>query len=263
MTRTITLAGAAETARLLTPRFEAAGFDLHWLGRGQPEPDRLDVVFLTPKDLLECEALLFEEQRFARREAAPRVIIISATLSPRFVRALRGRVPKTIALVDAPLVGSPRQIGSGQGSFLVGAGQAEFDGVKPVLAALARSVELMGEFGAGSAAKALRDCFAAATSAMTRSALDWAGAQGIEEGRLVRLLQTTFDTRNAAKQIDPAALVVNTLPGDEAGVTLVRSVETALDTALKDVHLVPPRGLHPAPASRPHTTPTRSSRQVH
>lgn len=243
MTASITIAGTGSAARIFAERLAAKGQDVACLSRGDREPARLDCLILVPRDILECEALLFEDDRFARRAAGPETILLVATLSPRYVRALRARVPGTIALVDAPVVGTSRQIEAGLGSFLLGGDEDAIAPLMPILEALGRSAARMGEFGAGAAAKALRDCFAAATSAMTRSALDWATAQGIEESRLVRLLESTFDTHGARTLGDPAALVANALPGDDAGAVLVRNVENALDVALKGVHLTPPRAL--------------------
>lgn len=243
MTRSITIAGNGAAAPFFAERLAGMGHEVACLPRGDAEPARLDLVFLLPRDIIECEALLFDEARLARRAAPPAAIILCATLSPRYVRALRARVPAAIALIDAPVVGTQRQIEGGVGSFLLGGETAAIAPLVPMFDRLGRSAARMGGFGAGAAAKALRDCFAAATSAMTRSALDWASAQGIEEGRLIRLLESAFDTRGAGDIADPAALVANALPGDEAGVTLVRNVENALDLALKGVHLTPPRSL--------------------
>ena len=243
MTRSITLAGSGLAAAPFGLRLAGQGYEVFALPAGMAEPPELDLLILLPRDLIECEELLFEKARFARRPDGPEAILICGTLSPRYVRALRARVPKHIRLIDAAVVGSTRQVEGGQGAFLVGASAEDFTLSAPIFGAIGRSVELMGEFGAGTSAKALRDCFAAATSALTRSALDWAGAQGIEEERLVRLLEATFDGDGTARTPDPAAHVTNTLPGDEAGIALVRNVENAIDIALKGVHLTPPRNM--------------------
>ena len=243
MTRPIVIAGTGFAARHFAERLAARGHEIACLTRGDSEPAQLTTLILLPRDIMECEALLFEEARFARRSDGPTAIVLCATLSPRYVRALRARIPATIALIDAPVVGSPRQIEAGLGSFLLGGETAAISQMVLLFETLGRSATRMGDFGSGAAAKALRDCFAAATSAMTRSALDWASAQGIEESRLVRLLESTFDSRGARALGDPAALVAHALPGDDAGATLVRNVENALDAALKGVHLTPPRSL--------------------
>lgn len=201
----------------------------------------LGVLLLLPRDILDCEELLFEKQGFARNSPALEVIILAATLSPRYVQALRGRIPGRIALIDAPFVGSARTVEMAQPSFLLGGEAAVIDRMRPIFDILGHSNVVMGGFGTAMAAKALQDCLAAASSAMTRSALEWAEAQGIEETRLVSLLEATFSQQMPCAIHDPAGLVANARPGDDAGAVLVRNVESALDKALAGAHLNPPR----------------------
>jgi 3-hydroxyisobutyrate dehydrogenase len=208
----------------------------------------LRVLILMPNDILESEALLFETAAFARKAPDLETIILSATLSPRYVRALRARISKKIALIDAPVVGSLRQVETEQPTLLLGGAPEAIAKLKPIFDILARSCTVMGGFGTAMAAKALQDCLAAATSAMTRSAVDWAEAQGIEEARLTELLEVTFG-RHMPCARDPAALITKALPGDNAGAVLVRNVEAALDTALAGVHLNPPRNFEQAIAT--------------
>lgn len=202
----------------------------------------ITTLLFLPRDIMESERLLFEEEAWAKTLPGLQTIIIAATLSPRYVRALRGRISRRIALIDAPVVGSARTVESGQASFLVGGPADAIERMQPLFALLGNSSTRMGEYGTAMAAKALQDCLSAASSALTRSALDWAEAQGIEETRLVPLLEATFGMRMSRGAIDPATLMANALPGDNAGAMLVKHVESALDTALKGQHLTPPRG---------------------
>ena len=204
-------------------------------------PDATDTLLFLPRDIMESERLLFEEAAWAKTLPNLQTIVISATLSPRYVRALRGRIARRIDLIDAPVIGAPRAVESGQALFLVGGPVAAIERMQPTFDILGHATTRMGEFGTAMAAKALQDCLSAASSALTRSALDWAEAQGIEERRLMPLLEATFGARVERGNIDPASLMVNALPGDNAGATLVKHVESALDTALKGQHLTPPR----------------------
>lgn len=232
--------GTNSSAAPFAAALRAAGWPVADLSRGLPEGEVQTLLFM-PRDILESERLLFESQAWAKTLPGLRRIIIVATLSPRYVRALRGRIQRDIALIDAPAVGAPRAIESGQCSFLLGGPAAELDAVEALFDLLGRSHARMGEFGTAMAAKALQDCLSAASSAMTRSALDWAEAQGIDETCVLPLLQATFGQGLPCALTDPASLVANALPGDNAGEMLVRNVESALDRALKGVHLTPPR----------------------
>lgn len=243
MKHLVTIAGAGTAAPHFARRLAGAGYSLCNLADGDKEPATLDLLLLMPRDIMQCEEMLFEQARFARRAKGPSAIILSATLSPRYVAALRARIPGTIALIDALPVGTPREVESGQCGILLGGTLASVTALSGFFACLGQNPSHMGAFGTATAAKTLRDCFAAATSTMTRSALDWASAQGIEEGRLVRLLDSSVGAGHPRSAGDCAAMVPNTLPGDNAGATLVRNVESALDLALKGVHLTPPQNL--------------------
>lgn len=217
------------------------------LNAGEDAEGVTTLLFL-PRDIMESERLLFEEEAWAKRLPSLQTIIIAATLSPRYIRALRGRIAKRIVLIDAPVVGAARAVESGQASFLVGGPAETIERMQPLFALLGSTTTRMGEFGTAMAAKALQDCLSAASSALTRSALDWAEAQGIEQTRLVPLLEATFGGRMTRGAVDPATLMANALPGDNAGAMLVKHVETALDTALKGQHLTPPRDFGASPA---------------
>lgn len=245
MTQDFGIAGTSFAAQPFLHRLRTAGVSVRPLGalasalvNDLEGPEHL---ILMPRDIMESEALLFETEAYAR---LPRVklIVLSATLSPRYTRALRARVPARVALVDAPFVGSVRQIETGLPSFLLGGEPDVLDRIQPLFDILGHATTRIGGFGTAMAAKVLQDCLAAATSAMTRSAIDWAEAQGIEEGCLASLLEATFGPRLQRVPGDPAALVTKTLPGDDAGVVLVRKVASAIDAALAGVHLNPPRG---------------------
>ena len=56
-------------------------------------------------DIDQTDAVLFGAQNFSAIPSLTRIIICS-TLSPRYVRDLRARVPSHITLIDAPMSGA-------------------------------------------------------------------------------------------------------------------------------------------------------------
>ena len=60
---------------------------------GPDDAAGIETLLLTPRDVMESERLLFEDEAYARRLPSLKVLILSGTLSPRYVRALRDRVP--------------------------------------------------------------------------------------------------------------------------------------------------------------------------
>ena len=244
MSTDIGIAGTSFAALPFLNRLKDAGLAVRPMGTLSgavtADLDGPEIMVLVPRDIMESEALLFEAEAYARMPWV-RLIVISGTLSPRYTRALRARIPARVALVDAPFVGSHRQVELALPSFLLGGEAEALDRIQPLIDILGHGSVRMGGFGSAMAAKVLQDCLAAATSAMTRSALEWAEAQGIEETRLVSLLEASFGPNLPRTVTDPASLVTNALPGDDAGIVLVKKVESAIDAALAGVHLNPPR----------------------
>ncbi|MCV2868055.1 NAD(P)-binding domain-containing protein [Defluviimonas sp. WL0002] len=249
--------GVAGSSRLAVPalrllrdaRFEATGFAS---GGGQTAQDAtefakgLGTLIVMAADVAETEALLFDTDALVTRAPALETLIICATLTPRYIRALRHRIPHRIAVIDAPALGSFRQAAEGRLTFLVGGAVEAVEGAKPVLAALGQKVERMGSLGAGTSAKVLRDFLSASGSAMTRLALDWAEAQGLDEPKLLDMLQASPARPLVAAECDMSEFGMDTPASDETVMSLIRDVEGALDAALSDAHLTPPAALRDA-----------------
>ena len=202
--------------------------------------DGLDTLILLPVDIAEAEALLFEEEAFAKTAPHLSRIVISATLSPRYVRALRGRIAPGIALIDAPFVGGQRAIEEARVNFFLGGPADDVRRVTPIFELLGRCAARMGDFGTAMAAKVMNDFLAASSNAMTRIALDWAQAQGIDEARMVEMTGGVF-AQTPATLNQEIIEFMQPGSGDASCVsTLVKDVECALDTALASAHLTPP-----------------------
>lgn len=247
------LAGSARVGLPMLARLNAAGIPAASYGlapaggAAQSRDDAgaadfamgLRVLILTAGDIAEAEALLFETAALARRAGSLQTIIIAATLSPRYVRALRGRIGEAVALIDAPFTGGMRAAAEGRLSFLLGGGRDEIARLQPLFDILGRQSHHMGAYGTAMASKVLSDCLAATSTAMTRIALDWAEAQGIDETQLLEMIGASLGRNPGGPGTEPAG-------PDSAGETmshLISEVEGALDTALTGAHLIPPRAM--------------------
>jgi 3-hydroxyisobutyrate dehydrogenase len=197
----------------------------------------LRVLILIPRDIAEAEALLFEVDALAKAAKSLETIIIASSLSPRYVRALRGRIPATISLVDAPFSGTLRAAEMGNLSFFLGGRRDEIDRLLTIFGALGRNSVRMGGFGSGIAAKVLSDFLTASSNAITRIALDWAEAQGIDESRLLEMTKTSMGSNILMQGYEMADFGAS----NEAIAALMKDVEAALDAALAGAHLTPPR----------------------
>lgn len=232
------------TARAFDPRALAAGTQ----GGGfthdaESFRDGLRTLFVCTDDLLECEDILFDGPAFAKTAPDLETIVIAATLPPRFVKALRGRVKPHITLIDAPWSGTMRMAQRGALTMLLGGPSEAVAALAPILAPLAASSERMGGFGSAMAAKVMKDFLSASSTAMTRLALDWAQAQGIEERRLLNIIEGGRGQLAAGADLpDHCPQIVPHL-SEGVMAALVKEVECAFDAALAGASLTPPNAI--------------------
>jgi 3-hydroxyisobutyrate dehydrogenase-like beta-hydroxyacid dehydrogenase len=183
---------------LLRAGVETWGFDIRppdafgdFAGRMIADPAafaaRCDVVICVVRDVTQTERLLFGAQGLLRRGGAIRSLVVSSTLSPRWLAGLPSRAPG-LALVDAPMSGAVVAAEEARLSFMLGGQDADLDRLAPLFAAMGRVSHRMGPFGAGMTAKVLNNFVAASSVVAVRQALDWADALGVDRARLLALM---------------------------------------------------------------------------
>lgn len=224
--------GFGMLANLRKAGFDARGFDVRPMaGVGQDVAafaDGLETLITVVRDSAETDAVLFEEQALVRSASDLKRIVISSTLSPRYVKALRARVPDRITLIDAPMSGAQVKAEAGTLTFMTG-GPA--DQVMPALQAMGTTIHDMGDFGAGMTAKVLNNLLAASHTAMTRLVLDWADMQGLDEGKLLALINTASGQNWLASGFNEIEFARDGYAEDNSIGILFKDVAAALDIA--------------------------------
>jgi 3-hydroxyisobutyrate dehydrogenase len=212
--------------------FEALGFDIRPMDGIDIDPSafahRLDTLITVVRDATETDALLFDEQALVSKAPALQRIVISSTLSPKYVKGLRSRIPDHITLIDAPMSGAQVKADAGTLTFMTG-GRA--DEITPLLQAMGENIHHMGDFGAGMTAKVLNNLLAASNTAMTRLVLDWADAEGVDESKLLALINTASGQNWLASGFEDIEFARDGYdPNNTIGI-LVKDVASALDIA--------------------------------
>ena len=155
--------GAPMATRLLQAGHELTVWN-RTLGRAQPLAAGGATVAGSPADagagaafaitmLATPEALkevVLSEHGLVRALGPGQVYIDMSTVGPDTVRSIAARVPKGVTVVDAPVRGSISQAAEGRLEIFVGAGDEDFERVRPILEALG-SVVHVGGLGAGAA----------------------------------------------------------------------------------------------------------------
>ncbi|WP_299028745.1 NAD(P)-binding domain-containing protein [uncultured Sulfitobacter sp.] len=190
----------------------------------------LDTLITVVRDIDQTDAVLFGDQNLAAIPTLIRIIICS-TLSPRYVRDLRARIPSHIALIDAPMSGAQIAAEEARLSFMIGGDAADIDGAMPLFAAMGKHFHRMGDYGSGMQAKVLNNLLAASNTAMTRLVLDWADDAGLDISALLDLIHTSSGQNWLASGFNSIEFARDGYTEDNTIAILVKDIASALDAA--------------------------------
>ena len=232
--------GMGMLRNLQSAGFHARGFDVRPVaGIGTDVAafvDGLTTLITVVRDTKETDALLFDDQAVVTQAPALQRVIISSTLSPKYVKGLRARVPERIALIDAPMSGAQIKADAGTLTFMTGGSSEQ---IAPLLDAMGTTIHHMGGYGAGMTAKVLNNLLAASNTAMTRLVLDWADAEGVDEAKLLALIHTASGQNWLASGFEEIEFARDGYDPDNSIGILVKDVASALDIAPDDALALP------------------------
>ncbi len=216
---------------------DAMGFDVVDPGLGHITTNimafapSLETLFSVVRDEEQTNALLFDVQNLMGTAPNLRRIFICSTLSPRYVRGLRDRIPNHVTLIDAPMSGAVVAAENRTLSFMLGGSDNHIAEATPLLALMGEHFHHMGSFGAGMQAKVLNNLLAASHTAMTRLVLDWADEAGLDTKHLLNLIETSSGQNWLASGFDTIEFAKHGYAPDNSIGILVKDVAAALDSA--------------------------------
>lgn len=232
--------GFGMLASLRAAGFAAKGFDIRALAGVETDIDHfadgLATVFTVVRDSAETDALLFDDQALLSKASDLRRIVVSSTLSPRYITHLRTKIPPHIAVIDAPMSGAQVRADAGTLTFMTG---GDTDAIMPALQAMGSEIHDMGALGAGMTAKVLNNLLAASHTAMTRLVLDWADAAGVDEERLLRMIDSASGQNWLASGFEDIEFARDGYQADNSIGILFKDVAAALDIAPDEATQLP------------------------
>ena len=193
----------------------------------------LETLITVVRDAAQTDDVLFGAQNMVNRASKLARIVICSTLSPRYVKALRDRVPAHITLIDAPMSGAQIAAENAALSFMVGGSPTDIEDAQMLFTAMGKHVHHMGPYGAGMQAKVLNNLLAASNTAMTRLVLDWADKTELDQDKLLNLIHTSSGQNWFASNFDQIEFARDGLAEDNTIAILVKDVASALDAAPK------------------------------
>ncbi|MFT5173219.1 MAG: 3-hydroxyisobutyrate dehydrogenase-like beta-hydroxyacid dehydrogenase [Gammaproteobacteria bacterium] len=170
----------------------------------------VDVVFLC---LPNSDVVQSVVEQLVPDLRAGAIIVDSTTSHPLRTRQLHGQLAeRSIDLVDAPITGGPKHAENAQLTALVGADDAVFTVIEPLLHTFASTVLHMGGPAAGHTAKLLNNAITNTTSALLAEVYSVAREHGVDWRKLHQaMMGGAANSGTLAKMVAPA------LDGDFGG----------------------------------------------
>lgn len=156
---------------------------------GPAELGACDAVIICVTGSPQVEQVLSSPQGVLSGARAGLIVIDTSTSEPESTRRLAALCAGSgVTLVDAPLARTPTEAELGKLNTMVGAEQAVFDRIGPVLAAYCENIFHVGGPGAGHVIKLLNNFIGQAICTATAEAFAVGALAGIEPRKLVEVI---------------------------------------------------------------------------
>ncbi|HVF65248.1 MAG TPA: NAD(P)-dependent oxidoreductase [Casimicrobiaceae bacterium] len=144
-----------------------------------------DIVFLCVTGAPQVEEIIFGEGGILSAARSGLIVVDTSTSEPATTAKTRDALAqKGVAFVDAPLARTPVEAEQGRLNVMVGADDAMFEKLKPVLAAFAENIIHAGPPGHGLVLKLINNFIAQAICTATAEALATAAKSGLSITKL-------------------------------------------------------------------------------
>ena len=120
-----------------------------------------------------------------------KILIISSTLSPRFLMDLKSKAPKNIAIIDAPMSGATMAAKQSRLTFMVGCEKKLFEYTKPLLTVMGSQINHVGQYGSGMMVKVLNNFIAAASVVSVRHIINQAEKFDLDIETIFKTIDTS------------------------------------------------------------------------
>jgi 2-hydroxy-3-oxopropionate reductase len=154
---------------------------------------RADIVFLMLPDTPDVEKVLFGEQGVAAGLSAGKAVVDMSSISPIETQAFAKCVAALgCDYVDAPVSGGEVGAKAASLTIMVGASEAAFERVQPLLALMGKNITRVGEVGAGQITKVANQIIVALNIAAVSEALVFASKAGADPAKVRQALMGGF-----------------------------------------------------------------------
>ena len=226
---------------------DVSGFDIRpreafgeFANRMAPDPasfavDR-EVIISVVRNIAQTEELLFDDQAILSKAPRLKYLIVSSTLSPRYLSSLSARVPEGVTLIDAPMSGAQIAADEARLSFMLGGDANDIARLMPLFEAMGTKIHHMGPAGAGMTAKVLNNFVAGCAAAGVRQVLDWASDLEMDRDRLMALMHDSSGQTWFGSNFDQIEFSRDGYDPENTMGILKKDLESCLDAVDPETH---------------------------
>ena len=161
---------------------------------------KVEVLFLNVTNASDVEAILFADSGVIKGGKQGLIVVDMSTISAVATRDMAKRLePYGIELVDAPVSGGTIGAVNGTLTIMVGASQATFDRISPLLLHMGKTVIRAGDVGAGQAIKSCNQIMVTGNLMAVIEAFHFARAVGLD---LAAVREVLLGCSGASKMLD-------------------------------------------------------------
>ncbi|MEY4100475.1 MAG: hypothetical protein RL300_1646 [Pseudomonadota bacterium] len=151
-----------------------------------------DVVMLCLPTSEHVRAAIFGNQGLATSMRAGTLIVDQTSGDPTITRSIAAELlARGIEMVDAPVSGGPAGATAGTIAIMVGAAQAQYERILPVLQAISPNIFYAGEVGTGHVAKLANNLLAGGQRLLSLEAIALAVKNGIAPEKAVDIIMAS------------------------------------------------------------------------
>lgn len=236
MARSMMRAGLDVTGFDVRPLSEFGDFASRMIAEPAAFAADREVILSVVRDIAQTEDLLFDRQGILAHAPCLKYLVISSTLSPRYLKTLYDRLPPHIRPVDAPMSGAQVAADRGTLSFMLGGAEADLDALEPVFRTMGPKIHRMGGPVAGMTSKVLNNFAAAAAMAGARQVIDWAEDLGIDRKRLFDLMHDSSGQTWYVSNFDDIEFSCDPYDPENTVGILKKDVQSCLDAVDPATH---------------------------
>ena len=154
---------------------------------------KADIIFMMLPDTPDVEAVLFSAQGVAAGLTSGKTVVDMSSISPVLTKAFASKINELgCAYMDAPVSGGEVGAKAASLTIMVGATEATFEKVLPLLQCMGKNITLVGSNGDGQTCKVANQIIVALNIAAVGEALLFASKAGADPAKVRQALMGGF-----------------------------------------------------------------------